>query len=98
MPEILVEVRPAVTGDLSSEPALPESFLNRVDEIGQSLSDIASRLSKHLEKFEKRSTASWQLEHVELKFSLDLEAEAGIIIARTKTSAGFEASLSWKSG
>lgn len=96
MAEILVEVRPAITGDLS-QPAFPESFLNRVDEIGQSLRDIASRLSKHLEEFEKRSTAAWQLEQVELKFSLDLEAEAGIIIARTKTSAGFEASLSWKS-
>jgi hypothetical protein len=35
---------------------------------------------------------------VELKFSLDLEAEAAVVIAKAKTTAGFEASLSWKSG
>jgi hypothetical protein len=34
---------------------------------------------------------------VELRFSIDLEGEAGVVIARTKTSADFEATLSWKS-
>jgi Trypsin-co-occurring domain 1 len=35
------------------------------------------------------------LSDMELKFSLDLEAEAGVIIARTTASAGFEATLTW---
>jgi hypothetical protein len=97
MSEILVEVRAkAARGDLSGKPAMPESFMKRVDEVGQSLQEIADRLSEHLDRLEKRE-APWRLERVELKFSLDLEAEAGVIIARTKTSAGFEASLGWKS-
>jgi Trypsin-co-occurring domain 1 len=98
MAQILVEVRPTgEVGDLAGEPPIPEAFMNRVDEIGQSLQEIADRLSQHLDKFEKRET-TWRLDQVELKFSLDLEAAAGIVIARAKTTAGFEASLSWKSG
>jgi hypothetical protein len=98
MAEILVEVRPSsATGDLSGQSAIPESFISRVEDLGQSLREIAERLSQQLEAFEKNPTAAWQLERVELKFSLDLEAETGVIIARAKTSAGFEASLSWKS-
>ena len=30
------------------------------------------------------------------QISLDLEAEAGVVVARAKTTAGFEVSLSWK--
>ena len=73
--------------------------MNRVDEIGQSLQEIVDRLSKHLDHFEQ-GESTWRLEQVELKFSLDLEAEAGVVIARAKTTAGFEveASLGWKSG
>jgi septation ring formation regulator EzrA len=98
MAQILVEVRPtAEAGDLTGQPAIPENFINRVDEIGQSLQEIADRLSQHLEHFEKRES-TWRLDQVELKFSLDLEAEAGVVIAKAKTTAGFEASLSWKSG
>ena len=98
MAEILVEVRPtAAAGDLTGQPAIPEAFMSRVEDLGQSLREIAQRLSKQLEDFEKKRDAAWHLEGVELKFSLDLEAEAGVVIARTKTSAGFEATLSWKS-
>jgi hypothetical protein len=93
MAKMLVEVRPSTAaGDLTGQPAIPETFMSRVDEIGQSLQEIADRLSEHLDQFEKRES-TWRLEQVELKFSLDLEAEADV-----KTSAGFEASLSWKSG
>ena len=45
--------------------------MKRVDEIGQSLQEIADRLSEHLDRLEKRE-APWRLERVELKFSLDL--------------------------
>ncbi len=71
-------------GDLS-RPATPESFTNRVDEIRQSLQKIADALSKHLDHFEQ-TESPWLLEQVELKFSLDLEAEAGVVIVKTKTT------------
>ena len=98
MAEILVEVRPkGARGDLSAKPAVPEAYMGRIDEIGQSLQEIADRLSKHLDHFEQMQPG-WRLNEVELKFSLDLEAEAGVLIARAKTTAGFEVSLGWKSG
>jgi DNA replication initiation complex subunit (GINS family) len=76
---------------------MPESFMNRVDEIRQSLQEIADRLSNQSDHFEQEES-TWRLEQVELKFSLNLEAGAGVVIARAKTTAGFEASLGWKSG
>jgi hypothetical protein len=95
---ILVEVRPSGAEGNLTAASIPESFMNRVEELGQSLKEIAERLSQQLEALEKKPAATWRLEGVELKFSLDLEAEAGVVVARTKTSAGFEASLSWKAG
>src|ERR1700722_13354427 len=95
MAQILVEVRPQIGGNLSPQSIMPETFMSRVDEIGESLQEIADRLSQHLDNFTKKQS-TWRLDQVELKFSLDLEAEAGVVIARAKTSAGFEASMSWK--
>jgi len=51
------------------------------------LQEIADRLSKHLDHFQQ-GESGWRLEQVALKFSLDLEAEAGVVIARAKTRAG----------
>jgi hypothetical protein len=34
----------------------------------------------------QQGESGWRLEQVALKFSLDLEAEAGVVIARAKTS------------
>ena len=36
----------------------------------------------------QQGESGWRLEQVALKFSLDLEAEAGVVIARAKTRAG----------
>ncbi len=101
MEKILVEVRPSAAGtfgDLSAQPAVPEVLMDRLGDLGESLKLIADRLSDQLEELEKKRTAHWHLDTVELKFSIDLETEAGVIIARTKAGAAFEASLSWKFG
>jgi hypothetical protein len=66
--------------------------------------DWASRGDKHRNTFytfcrchrdSVRFDQVWVLqpEPVELKFSPDLHSGVGVVIARTKTSAGFEASL-----
>lgn len=96
MAQIYVEVRPhpATEGDLA--PALPELLSKRVDEIGDSLQEIALRLSRRLSEFATDPVKNWQVGEVELKFSMDLETEAGVIIARTSASAGFEVTLTWK--
>ena len=98
MVEIFVEVRPVpgASGDLAQQSGLPELLSNRIDEIGDGLRDIAARISHRLEDFAAAAKADWHLGEVELKFSLDLEAEAGVIIARTSARAGFEATLKWR--
>jgi hypothetical protein len=98
MTDIYVEVRPrqSTAGDLSPRIAVPELLSQRIDEIGDSLRDIALKLSRRLDEFAASSEKNWQLGEVELKFSLDLEAEAGVVIARTSATAGFEATLTWK--
>jgi Trypsin-co-occurring domain 1 len=95
MVDIRVEVRPLDGGDLS-QPNLPELLANRIDEIGDSLRQIAAQVAHRLKDLAAISDSAWPLEGVELKFSLDLEAEAGVVIARSSVTAGFEATLTWK--
>lgn len=61
----------------------------------------SSRLRGHYATdFDKELTAGeapagFGLTEVGMTFSLDLEAEAGVIISRLSTSAGFEVALTW---
>jgi hypothetical protein len=101
--EILVQVTPRYSddyGDLASRSVGPEVFKNRINEIGESLSDIANVLRAQLETKLRETNVErgWVLDSVELKFSMDLEAEAGVIIGRAKASAGFEVTLGWTTG
>jgi hypothetical protein len=99
MSKIYVEVRPRVgDGDdeLAAVPTIPELLDNRIDELGESISEVASKLQKYMDKLGAEKPANkWALGELELKFSIDLESEAGVIVARAKASAGFEASLKW---
>lgn len=100
-PQILVEVRPraGLEGDLG--PSLPAKLLDRIDEIGESLNEIADRLSTRLDDLASQQAANekrWRLREVEVTFSMDLESEVGVIVARTKATAGFEAKLTWRLG
>ena len=96
--DVYVEVRPdpEAAGDLAGR-TLTEKFKERVHELGASLGDIANELRDQLEQqLREQDEHGWHLEEIELRFSLDLEAEAGVVVARAATTAGFEASLSWK--
>lgn len=53
---------------------------------------MRSRLDTELAE---KESAKWRLHEVGVTFSLDLEAEAGVVVARAKTSAGFEVALTW---
>jgi len=98
MAEIFIEVRPkgGSAGDLSARVSKKEELLNRIDELGESLQEISDRLGKKRDDLAVKKGPGWKLKEVCVQFSLDLEAEAGVIIARTKTAAGFEATFSWK--
>jgi hypothetical protein len=97
MAQVYVEVRPrqATGGDLKPRAPVTEVLAKRIDEIADSLREVATRMAARFNDFAANTTNDWKLSDVELKFSLDLEAEAGVIIARTSASAGFEATLTW---
>jgi hypothetical protein len=99
--EIYVQVRPdpLKAGELASLGDLREKLANRIDEVGDSLREIAGKLSRRFDELAAASAdTTWRLGEVEITFSLDLEAEAGVVIARAKAGAGFEAKLTWKAG
>src|SRR5688572_11976113 len=101
MPEelkVLVEVRPDPTqfGNLAGQ-SLVQRFSDRVDELGASMGEIANHLRTQLEaKISTQPAGIGGLDEVQRSFSLDLEAEAGVVLARATTKAGFEATLTWK--
>jgi hypothetical protein len=99
--EIYVEVRPGprAAGDLTSVADLRQKLTDRIDDVGNGLKEIATSLSRRLDDLAAAAAHStWHLGEVEITFSLDLEAEAGVVVARTKAGAGFEAKLTWKAG
>jgi hypothetical protein len=99
--DIYVQVVPDAesAGDLSPESALTERLSQRADEIAATLADVADRLKTGLDArtAEPSGGDGWNLAEVQLRFSLDLQAEAGVVVARTSTRAAFVASLTWKS-
>jgi ABC-type hemin transport system substrate-binding protein len=75
-----------------------EALESRIKELGQSIGEIANQLRSELDASlaPAAEPPAWRLSDVEVTFSLDLEAEAGVVVARAKTTAGFEVSVSWK--
>jgi Trypsin-co-occurring domain 1 len=94
--QVRVVPPPERIGELSSE-ALLERFETRVDELGESIGQIARRLRTRLDSdLAEDDSQAWSLDEVTVTFSLDLEAEAGVVVARARTTAGFEIELTWK--
>ncbi len=92
---VQVSPDPQHAGELGGG-SLVERFEDRVNELGASLGEIANRLRDQLDAtLAESDDAGWRLNEVELSFSLDLEAEAGVVVAKASTTAGFEASLTW---
>ena len=99
MTQMYVEVVPRTSksGDLAPRIPTPELFNDRIDEIGDSIGEIAIKLRDRLERaLPPQPQPRWGLDEIELKFSLDLESEAGVIVARASAKAGFEVTLTWK--
>jgi hypothetical protein len=95
MGEILVEVRPTgAHGDLSAT-GVAEKLMSRIGELGDSIAEVSEGLQARLAKALAERTSDWDMDTVEVKFSLDLEAEAGVVVSRAAAKAGFEVTLSW---
>jgi hypothetical protein len=95
--EILIEVRPdpALGGNLAGQ-SFDEKLAARVKEIGASIADMANMFRGELdEKVAQAQESTWGLDEVQLTFSLDVQTETGVIIARASTKAAFEVSFTW---
>jgi hypothetical protein len=102
MAEILVEVRPRLVsrkkaGEASPKPAIPEKLSKRLGDLTDTLNELATRIGGGLDELSaKPAGGGFRVEEIEVKVNIDLESEAGVVIARAKASAGFEASITWK--
>ena len=95
MTQISIEVRAPDTGQASLVGGQTKQFKKRIRDLGESLNEIATELSKHLHALGERER-DWDLDEVMLGFSLDLQADAGVVIGRVSSKAGFQASMTWK--
>lgn len=99
MSKIYVEVLPAAdsSGELSFQSRIRENFEDRAKELAESLAEIATAFRSRLDHSLNQGTElTWPLQEIELKFSIDLQAQAGVVLAKASTTAGFEATLTWK--
>jgi hypothetical protein len=95
--DIQVEVipDPAFGGTLGPTDLL-ERFHDRADELGAAIVDIGNRLKTSMERRITEDRADgWNLEHVVVELSLNLEAEAGVVVCKGKTAAAFKVQLTW---
>jgi hypothetical protein len=94
-PQILLEVRPSAdTGDLGPRLAVPEDFRARAGEIAESLADIVEDFrSKFARIFARGNEGAWGVGSIEVTFQLAVQAEAGVVIAKTTAGATFSAKL-----
>jgi hypothetical protein len=95
MTQISIEVRQPDTGQASLVGGQTKQFQKRIRDLGESLNTIASDLSEYLHALGERQR-EWDLDEVTLGFSLDLQADAGVVIGRVSSKAGFQATMSWK--
>lgn len=99
MTEILVQVvpQPGASGDLSG-PYF-ENLSKRIDDIAAGIAEIARHLKERLDREDLPSgDERWNLQEVSIGMSLDLKAEAGVIVTRASTNAGFRVEIKWQHG
>ncbi|WP_223165728.1 CU044_2847 family protein [Micromonospora maris] len=97
MTELHVQVVPkgGARGDLAGG-RLIENLKDRINDLGDSIIEVSGRLQERLAAAGAGSPEdTWRLTEAQISFSLDLEAEAGVIVSRTTAGASFEVSLSW---
>lgn len=97
-PEILLEVLPDSTdGDLARRSVPPEEFRRRATEIAESVAETADQFRSGLARTLKRSSDSgWLVDSVEVGFQIAVQAEAGVIIAKTTAGTTFSVRLTLK--
>jgi hypothetical protein len=94
-PEILLEVRPAVmSGDLAPRTPVSEEFRSRAAEIADSIGEVVDQFRSRLGNvLDRRNDPSWCVGSIEIEFAIAVQAEAGVVIAKTSAGATFSARI-----
>jgi len=102
MTEILVPaVKPGTQdGDLwgASELAIPERFADRAAELADTVAEISRTLRTRLEEQLRADSGRLAVSEVSLSFSLELQAETGILVARASAAGTFTVTITWARG
>ena len=98
-PIILVDViPPSVSGDLAPRATVPEEFRHRAAELAEAVADIAEQFRSRLSLTLTQPTSGLQTDSIEIEFNISVQAEAGVIVAKTTAGATFTARLTLKRG
>jgi hypothetical protein len=97
LPDIAVEVVPARagSGDLSSRPPGPEQLRARIDELTDTLAEVATQMRDQLDKVIVDTAAGWGLDQVQLEFGVALKAKTGVLVVSAEANATFAATITW---
>jgi len=95
-PTLLIDVRPAVvSGDLAPRASVPEEFTSRAAEVADGIGEVVDRFCSRLEPVlvRREDSSSWRVGSIEIAFEIAVQAEAGVVIAKTTAGATFSARL-----
>ena len=93
-PELFVEVRPQAGAVGNMSRPLPEQFRERSREIAVSIGIVAEPIQQKAEEL-AAAGGGFAFDELEVKFSVELQAETGVLIAKTSATGTFEVSLKW---
>ncbi|HEU5111044.1 MAG TPA: CU044_2847 family protein [Micromonosporaceae bacterium] len=93
----MVEVLPAraTSGDLSRRPPGPEPLRERVDDLADTLVEVAERLRSRLDRLPADAPASWALHQVQVQFGVALRAQTGVLVVTAGAESTFSATVTW---
>jgi hypothetical protein len=93
--ELLVEVIPAPgAGGFLSGQTPTEKLADRVKELAACVTEVANQLKPNLDDgFD--ADDPWRLTDATFQFSANLQAGAGVVVAKAQASAGFQITLTW---
>lgn len=95
MTEVLVETRATGGGDLGG-PHLISKLSERLPEIADAIDEVTGTLrDRFRQQLQDDDRTVGRVDEIEMKFSLDLQAEAGVIVSRATVAAGFEVTIKW---
>ncbi|MER7757729.1 CU044_2847 family protein [Kitasatospora sp. NPDC097643] len=92
---VAVVPSPDAAGNLAGA-SLRERFADRVDELADTVNEVADKLRDRLVGGRQADTEGWGLDAVDMEFSVELEAASGVVLARAAVTGGFAVTLSFR--